>query len=145
MGSIIKTIFLLRLVQTPFSIDLLKGVRSDYNRLIRKVICPHLVFGPLFSPKPLFQWSLQSKERVSNVYSASNAHGLRIIIVVVMEVFKKKERQDETQLRLPQNLMIFCVSTSLNANVFFAKRNFESHPAYNQTQGSRTMFSSLYG
>ncbi len=73
----------------------------------------HPVFGPAFTPYPLFQWCPQSKEILLNLSmkcwnSAFNAQGLRIIIVVVhlgalkiyvavVEALRQKERQDETQ------------------------------------------------
>ncbi len=66
-----------------------------------------------FTSYPLFQWSLQSKEILSNLgmkcwKSACNAQGSRVIIVVVqvgavkiyvaaVEVLRKKARVDETQ------------------------------------------------
>jgi hypothetical protein len=66
-----------------------------------------------FTPYPLFQWYLQSKEILLNLgmrcwNSIFNAQGLRIIIAVVqvgaaniyvtaVQALRKKETQDETQ------------------------------------------------
>jgi hypothetical protein len=66
-----------------------------------------------FIPYPLFQWYPQSKEILSNLsmkswYSAFNAQGSRVIIVVVqvgavkiyvaaLETLRESERGDETQ------------------------------------------------
>ncbi len=76
---------------------------KDENRVIR-----------LSPPIPLFQWYPQSKKLLLNLSmkcwnSAFNAQGLRVIIVVIqvgevkiyvaeVEVLRKKERQDETQI-----------------------------------------------
>jgi hypothetical protein len=86
--------------------------------------CLYPVFGPPFTPYPLFQWYPQSKDILMNLsmecsYSAFNAQGSRLIIVVIqlgavkryvavqlgavkiyvaaLEALRKKERQDETQ------------------------------------------------
>jgi hypothetical protein len=40
--------------------------RSTQNRVIRKVTCLHPVFGPPFTPYPLFQWYPQSKDILIN-------------------------------------------------------------------------------
>jgi hypothetical protein len=82
-------------------------------RVIRKVFSLHPVFGPPWPPIPLFQWYPQSKDILINLsmkcwYSAFNAQGSRLIIVVVqlgavriyvaaVKALRKKERQDETQ------------------------------------------------
>jgi len=76
------------------------------NKVIHKV-----TFS--FTPCPLFQWYPQSTEILLNLSmkcwnSAYNAHGSKIIIVVVqvggvkiyvaaVEALRKKERGDETQ------------------------------------------------
>jgi hypothetical protein len=66
---------------------------------------------PSFTPYPLFQWYLQSKEILLNLNtenSAFNAQGSRVLTVVVQvgaviiyvaaaEALREKERQDETQ------------------------------------------------
>ncbi len=70
----------------------------------------HPVFGPAFTPYPLFQWYPQSKEillylRMKCWNSAFNAHGSGVIVqvgaakiyVTIVEALKKKERQHETQ------------------------------------------------
>jgi hypothetical protein len=73
----------------------------------------HPVFGPAFTPYPLFQWCPQSKEILLNLSmkcwnSAFNGQGLTLIIVVVhvgavkiyvaeVEALRQEERQDETQ------------------------------------------------
>jgi hypothetical protein len=65
------------------------------------------LWGLLSTPYPLFQWYPQSKEIYS--ISAFNAQGLRVIIIVVVQIgamkiyvaaveaFRKNETQDETQ------------------------------------------------
>ncbi len=52
-----------------------------------------------------------------------------------MEALKKKERQGETQFTTKTE-----VPPPLNANVFYF---FESHPIYDQTQGSSVVFLTL--
>jgi len=75
--------------------------------------CLHPVFGPAFTPYPLFQWYLQSNEILLNLRmkcwnSAFNRQGSKLNIVVVqvgavkihvaaVEALRKKERQDKTQ------------------------------------------------
>jgi hypothetical protein len=75
--------------------------------------CFHPVYGPAFTPYPLFQKELQSNEILLNLSmkcwnSAFNGQGSRVTIVVVqvgavkiyvaaVEALRKKEREDETQ------------------------------------------------
>ncbi len=82
--------------------------------------CLHPVFGPVFTPYPLFQWYLQSKDILLNLKmkcwnSAFNAQGSRLIIVVVhvgavkiyvaaVEVLRKKEK-NRMKLSLPSKLV----------------------------------------
>jgi hypothetical protein len=88
-------------------------------------------------------------------YSAFNAQGLRLIIVVVqlgalkiyvaaVETAQEKERHDETQFTtkidgfpsfIPCWMLMY----------FFAGFFFESHPVYDQTQGSGAVFFLLHG
>jgi len=57
------------------------------------------------------------------------------IYVAAVEALRKTERQCETQE--PSKLMFFWVSpTTLNANVCFCRFFLESHPVYDQTQGT---------
>ncbi len=56
-----------------------------------------------------------------------------------MEALRKKGRQGETQ----DGFMSF--TPPLNANVIFCRFFFESHPVYDQTQGTGAVFSWLYG
>ncbi len=51
------------------------------------------------------------------------------IYTATVEALKKKERQGETEVPLP-----------LNANFLFI---FESHPMYDQTEGSSVVFLTL--
>jgi hypothetical protein len=85
--------------------------KSESNRDILKSPSLHPIFGPPFTPKPLFQWYLQSKKFLLTF----NAKGLRVIIVAVqvgavkiyvaaVEALWKKEGQDETQL--PPKLLV---------------------------------------
>jgi hypothetical protein len=57
------------------------------------------------------------------------------IYAATVEALKKKERQGETQFTTKTE-----VPPPLNANVFYF---FESHPAYDQTQGSSLVFLTL--
>jgi hypothetical protein len=73
---------------------------------------------------------------------------LRVIIVVVqvgaVEAVRKKGREGENRIKLslPQKIGAFLSFTSLlNANVFYCKLFFESHPILDQTQGSGAVFS----
>jgi hypothetical protein len=78
---------------------------------------PYL-FGPPFTPKPLFQWYLQSKEILLNLNmkssnSAFNAQDSRVTIVAqlrtvkiyvaAVEAIREKERGDETQFITQKN------------------------------------------
>ncbi len=57
----------------------------------------------------------------------------------------QKERQDETQFTTKID-GFFEFHPPLNANVYFsAGFFFESHPVYDQTQGSGAVFFLLYG
>jgi hypothetical protein len=65
----------------------------------------HPVFGPVFTPYPLFQWYPQSNEILLNLSmkcrnSAFNAERWRVIVVVVqvgaVSALSKKASQDET-------------------------------------------------
>jgi len=64
---------------------------SDLLELSTKQPCLHPVFGPPFTPYPLFQWYPQSKDILLNLSiemlqlstKCSNAQGWRLIIVVV--------------------------------------------------------------
>jgi hypothetical protein len=77
-------------------------------RVIRKVTLSSQCLEAAFTPSPLFQWCMQSKEILLNLgmkcwVSAFNAQGSRLIIVVVqlgavkIYVAAMEERQDETQ------------------------------------------------
>jgi hypothetical protein len=77
--------------------------------------------------------------------SAFNAQTSRLITVAfqvgavkiyaaIVEALKKKERQGETQFTTKTE-----VPLPLNANLFI----FESHPIYDQTQGSSVVFLTL--
>jgi hypothetical protein len=54
------------------------------------------------------------------------------IYAATVEALKKKERQGEIQFTTKTE-----VPPALNANVFYF---FESHPVYDQTQGSSVVF-----
>jgi hypothetical protein len=58
------------------------------------------------------------------------------IYVAIVEALKKKERQGETQFTTETEVP----PPFLNANVFYF---FESHPIYDQTQGSSIVFLTL--
>jgi hypothetical protein len=84
----------------------------------------HPVFGPPFTPYPLFQWYPQSKQLLLNLSMkcwnlASNAQGLEVIIIVVhvgvVKIYiatvgcaQDKERQDETQFTTKIEGFISC-------------------------------------
>jgi hypothetical protein len=74
----------------------------------------HPVFGPPFTPYPLFQWYPQSKEILLNLsmkcsklssqctrfkcnYRSCTGRSSENIYVAAVEALRKKERQDETQ------------------------------------------------
>ncbi len=66
------------------------------------------------------------------------------IYVAAVEALRRKERQDETQFTtkidgfmsfIPRWMLMF----------FFFQAFFESHPVYDQTQGSGAVFFLLYG
>jgi hypothetical protein len=84
--------------------------------------CLYPVFGPPFTPYPLFQWYPQSKDILMNLsmkcsYSTFNAQGSRLIIVVVqlgaVKIYVaavealRKNRKDKMKLSLPPKLMVF--------------------------------------
>jgi hypothetical protein len=84
---------------------------STTQRVIHKVTCLHPVFGPAFTPYPLFQWYRQTKEILLILSmkcwnSAFNAQGSRLIIVIVQvgavkiyvaSLLRKKQIRDENQ------------------------------------------------
>jgi len=119
---------------------------------------PYL-FGPPFTPKPLFQWYLQSKEILLNLNmkssnSAFNAQDSRVTIVAqlrtvkiyvaAVEAIREKERGDETQFITQKNWWFSQFRLLLNAKINFCRVFFSSHPVYDQTQGSGAVFSILY-
>jgi hypothetical protein len=55
-----------------------------------------------------------------------------------VRALKKKERQDETQSATK-------IDGFLNANGLFCRIFLESHPVYDQTQGSGAVFFLLHG
>ncbi len=57
------------------------------------------------------------------------------IYVAAVEALRKKERQDETQFTTKIGGFRSGIAP-LNANVLFLQVMFESHPVYDQTQGS---------
>jgi hypothetical protein len=64
------------------------------------------------------------------------------IYVATVEAPRIKERQVETQKTIKKIDGLLSVTSPLNANVLsFAGAFFESHPVYDQTQGTRTAFS----
>jgi hypothetical protein len=96
----------------------------------------HPVFGPPFTPKPLFQWYPQSKEILLNVSmtcwnSAFNAQGSRLIIVErsanICSSTGGAQEKGKTRWVSPCFLQVF----------------FESHPVYDQTPGSGVVRSLL--
>ncbi len=87
--------------------------------------------------------------------SAFNAQGSRLITVVVqvravkiyvsaVEVLRKKEGQDETQFTTKIDGFL-SITPPLNANVLFGRFFLESHPAYDQAEGSGAVFVFLCG
>jgi len=106
--------------------NMLETEKSGVLEISLKSPCPHPVFGPAFTPYPLFQWYPQSKEILLNLSmkcwnSAFNAQGSIVIIVVVqvtamntyvaaVKALRKKERQDETQFRVVRPITQHSVS-----------------------------------
>jgi len=87
-------------------------------------------------------------------YSAFNAQGSRLIIVVVqlgalkiyvaaVETLRKRKDNDETQFTTKIDAFLSFIPT-LNANVLFCRFFFKCHPVYDQTQGSGAVFFLLY-
>ncbi len=87
--------------------------------------------------------------------SAFYAPGSRLIIVVVqlgaakiyvaaVEALRKKERQDETQFITNIDGFLSFIPP-LNSNVLFWRAFFNSHPVYDQTQGSGAVFFLFHG
>jgi hypothetical protein len=92
---------------------LIKLLSNCNHSSLLELLAKSFVFKPPFTPNPLFQCYLQSKEILLNLSMkcwnlAYNAQGLKVIIVVVqvgvvkiyvatMEPLRQKERQDETQ------------------------------------------------
>ncbi len=58
------------------------------------------------------------------------------IYLAAVEAVRKKERQGETQ----EPRWFSEVRSPLNANVLFRRIFFESHPVYDQTQGTGAVF-----
>ncbi len=90
--SVVVLLLLIRVVhvQNHLSHSLHNRVENNREILVLpgKQPCFHPVFGPPFTPYPLFQWYLQSRDILINLsmkcpYSAFNAQGSRLIIVVV--------------------------------------------------------------
>jgi len=95
------------------SINFLLTLKVGIIGLTVESPCLHPIFGPAFTPYPLFQWYPQSNHILLNLSmkcgnSALNAQGLKVIIVVVqvgvlkiyvaaVQVLRKKESQHETQ------------------------------------------------
>ncbi len=71
--------------------------------------------------------------------SAFNAQGSRLIIVA-LQVGAVKLYAATVELALPKEKEKTEVWPPLNANVFYS---FESHPIYDQTQGSSAVFLTL--
>jgi hypothetical protein len=61
-----------------------------------------------------------------------------------VEALREKEGQDETQFTTEIDGFL-SFTPPLNANVLFARFFFESHPAYDEAQGSGAVFVFLYG
>jgi hypothetical protein len=59
------------------------------------------------------------------------------IYLAAVEALRNKERQGETQ----EPRWFSEVHSPLNANVLFYRIFFESHPVYDQTQGTGAVFS----
>jgi predicted oxidoreductase (fatty acid repression mutant protein) len=101
-----------------------------------------IVFGPSFTPYPLFQWYPQSKDILENLRmkcwnSAFNAQGSRLIIVVVqLGAVKLYVAALETLSEI--------ICSSIGDAQEKKERQVESHPVYDQTQGSGAVFFLLY-
>jgi hypothetical protein len=122
----------------------MNGKLHQLFRVIRKVtLSSPCLWASLTTYPSLFQWYPQSKDILINLsmkcwYSAFNAQGSRLIIVVVqlgavtiyvaaVEALRKKERQDENSV-CHQNWWFSEFHPPLNANVLFCRCFFlESH------------------
>ncbi len=105
----------LRFVKISHTLEACRGLEKLWCNVLGtlKSSCLHPVFGPLFTPYPLFEWGPQSKEVLLNLgmkcwNSAFNAQFDVIIIVVHVGVVKiyvtpveamkeKGSKSDETQ------------------------------------------------
>ncbi len=87
-------------------------------------------------------------------YLAFNARGSRLIIVIVqlgagkihvvaVEALRKKERQNETKFTTKIDGFLSFIPHWMLMYSFAGF--FESHPVYDQTQGSGAVFFLLYG
>jgi hypothetical protein len=59
------------------------------------------------------------------------------IYVAAVEAIRKKERHGQTQ----KTIKIDGLTPTSNANVHFSRLFFQSHPLYDQTQGTGGVFS----
>jgi hypothetical protein len=89
---------------------------QNHNQDNRVFCKSHPVSGPYFTPYPLFEWGLQSKKTLLNLgmkcwSSASNARGLRVIVVVIQVwVVKIYEVAVEMQLYFQSIFQNWCSS-----------------------------------
>jgi hypothetical protein len=148
-------------------VDCLKQLLPKYRKgweLIEfslKSSCLHPVFGPLFTPYPLFEWGMQSKEVLLNLgmktdtqhlmhkvrgsYSSCTCRSSENIFTSGGGPQKKGNRgskEDETQFGTksggppapppPSPRLLFC------------RCFLKSHSVLDQTQGSGAVFSWLY-
>ncbi len=92
-----------------------------------------------------------STKRWIPAFNAQSSRGIIVavqvgavkIYVAAADALRKKERQDE--IEEPPKLMVFWISPPrwMLITYFFAGC-FESHPVYDQTQGTGAVFSWLY-
>jgi hypothetical protein len=119
-----------------------------HNRVIRK---SHPVFGPPFTPYPLFQWYPQSKKILLNLSlkfwnSAFNAQASRVIDVVVRAreniCSRSGGAQEKGKTVYYQNYRFLSFNSPWMLMYYFAGF-FWISPMYGQTQDSSAVFSLL--
>jgi hypothetical protein len=62
------------------------------------------------------------------------------IYVAAVEALRKKERQNETQFTIKFDGFLSFIPRLMLMLMYFFARFFESHPVYDQTQGSGAVF-----
>jgi len=153
----------LRFVKIRHTLEACRGLGKSWCNVLGtlKSSCLHLVFGPLFTPYPLFEWGLQSKEVLLNLgmkcwNSAANAQFELTIVVVHVGVVKiyvapvEALRKKERRVKIGWNSVWhkkWCISEFLPPwrLMYFFTCFLKSQPVLDQIQRTGALFSWLYG